>query len=68
MVGKHFFFLINKMNGKWGQILTDITDHLDSFWIERLDANEDVFLILPEKGVIHPHILKYLKYQELSLS
>lgn len=54
--------------GNEDKFLQTITDHLDSFWIERLDANEDVFLTLPEKEVIHPHILKYLKYQELSLS
>lgn len=54
--------------GNEDKFLQTITDHLDSFWIERLDANEDVLLTLPDKGVIHPHILKYLKYQELSLS
>lgn len=52
--------------GNEDKFLETIIEHLDSFWIERLDANKDVCLTLPEKGVIHPHILKYLKYQELS--
>lgn len=42
-------------------------EHLDIFWIERLDANQDMCPTPPEQGVIHPHILKHLRYQDLSM-